>query len=142
MYGRRAGLRSASPGAEDLGQYGEAAFQFRRDPDRVGVGRVAVAEHRDPQRAVEGAHVVTTDVWASMGQEAEREVRLEAFQGYGVSEALMARALPGAIFLHCLPAHRGEEVTSEVIDGPTSRVFVEAENRLHVQKALLLELLA
>ncbi len=96
---------------------------------------------REPGEAVVGADVVTTDVWASMGQEDEAERRREAFRSYRVDEALMARAAPEAIFLHCLPAHRGEEVTSGVIDGPRSRVFREAENRLHAQKALLVELI-
>ncbi|MEE8060336.1 MAG: ornithine carbamoyltransferase, partial [Gemmatimonadales bacterium] len=86
----------------------------------------------DPDEAAAGADVVTTDVWASMGQEEEVERRRLAFQGYLVDEALMARANPAAIFLHCLPAHRGEEVTAAVIDGPQSRVWDEAENRLHV----------
>jgi ornithine carbamoyltransferase len=95
----------------------------------------------DPDEAAEGAHVVTTDVWASMGQEEEAAARLEAFQGYCVDDDLMGRAADGAIFLHCLPAHRGEEVTASVIDGPSSRVFEEAENRLHAQKALLLTLM-
>jgi ornithine carbamoyltransferase len=96
---------------------------------------------RDPAEAAEGAHVVTTDVWASMGQEEEAAKRARAFRGYSVDRTLMARAAPGAIFLHCLPAHRGEEVTGDVIDGPSSRVFAEAENRLHAQKALLVELM-
>ena len=95
----------------------------------------------DPDEAAAGADVVTTDVWASMGQEEEAELRRLAFQGYLVDEALMARANPAAIFLHCLPAHRGEEVTAAVIDGPQSRVWDEAENRLHVQKALMATLM-
>ncbi|MEJ2541529.1 MAG: ornithine carbamoyltransferase [Gemmatimonadota bacterium] len=103
--------------------------------------RTAVTLTRDPEEAVEGAHVVTTDVWASMGQEAEAEARGDAFAGFCVDEALMDRARPEAIFLHCLPAHRGEEVSAGVIDGPRSRVFAEAENRLHAQKALLVELM-
>ncbi len=86
---------------------------------------------------VEGADAVYTDVWASMGQEAEAEERKRIFAKYQVTAALMKRAKPDAIFLHCLPAHRGEEVAAEVIDGPQSRVFDEAENRLHTQKALL-----
>jgi ornithine carbamoyltransferase len=102
-------------------------------------GRIRLV--RDPAEAVEGAHVVTTDVWASMGQEDEAEERLQRFRPYQVDEALFSRARPEAIFLHCLPAHRGEEVTAGVIDGPRSRVFQEAENRLHAQKALLLQLL-
>ncbi|HTU02817.1 MAG TPA: ornithine carbamoyltransferase [Candidatus Sulfotelmatobacter sp.] len=95
----------------------------------------------EPDEAVEGADVVTTDVWASMGQEGEAEERKQAFKGYVVDEALMKRARPNAIFLHCLPAHRGEEVTADVMEGPQSRVFDEAENRLHVQKALLATLM-
>lgn len=91
----------------------------------------------DPAEAVSGAHVVTTDVWASMGQEEEARDRQRAFEGYIVDEALMQKARPDAIFLHCLPAHRGEEVSAGVIDGPQSRVWDEAENRLHAQKALL-----
>jgi ornithine carbamoyltransferase len=96
---------------------------------------------RDPAEAVEGADVVTTDVWASMGQEAEAEARRVAFAGYMVDEALMGRAAPGAIFLHCLPAHRGEEVSDAVIEGRCSRVWDQAENRLHIQKALLAALM-
>ena len=91
----------------------------------------------DPKEAVSGADVVITDVWTSMGQEAESARRLAAFHGYCVDEALMRHAQPGAIVLHCLPAHRGEEIAAEVIDGPQSVVFDEAENRMHVQKALL-----
>ena len=95
----------------------------------------------DPAEAVEGAHVVNTDVWASMGQEGESEARARAFKGYIVDENLMQLADDEAVFLHCLPAHRGEEVTEEVFEGPRSRVFDQAENRLHVQKALLVKLL-
>jgi ornithine carbamoyltransferase len=87
--------------------------------------------------AAAGADVVTTDVWISMGQESERVARSAALAGYCVDRALMARAAPHAIFLHCLPAHRGEEVTAEVIDGPQSAILDEAENRMHAQKALL-----
>ena len=96
---------------------------------------------REPLEAARGAHVVTTDVWASMGQEEEAERRRRAFRGYCVDSDLMA-ASDDAIFLHCLPAHRGEEVTDEVMDGLRSRVLDEAENRLHLQKALLLALMA
>jgi ornithine carbamoyltransferase len=92
----------------------------------------------DPREAVEGASAVYTDVWASMGQEAEAQERLKAFEGFQVDGALMKGARPEAVFLHCLPAHRGEEVAAEVADGPQSRIFDEAENRLHVQKAILL----
>lgn len=91
----------------------------------------------DPKEAVDGAEVINTDVWTSMGQEAETEARQKAFAGYYIDEGLMKRATGNAIFLHCLPAHRGEEVSNEVIEGPQSRVFNEAENRLHVQKAIM-----
>lgn len=100
---------------------------------------VSIAE--DPDEAVRGAHVVNTDVWASMGQEAESEARELAFQGYMVDRKLMKQADAQAIFLHCLPAHRGEEVADEVFEGSQSKVFDQAENRLHVQKALLMKLL-
>lgn len=92
---------------------------------------------RDPMEAAKGAHVVNTDVWASMGQEQEQKERERAFKGFSVSAKLMKEADKSAIFLHCLPAHRGEEVTADVIDGPQSRVWDEAENRLHIQKAIM-----
>lgn len=95
----------------------------------------------DPIEAVTGAHVVTTDTWVSMGQEGEAEARARDFAPFQVTRELMSRARSEAIFLHCLPAYRGKEVESEVIDGPQSRVLVEAENRLHAQKALLLHLI-
>jgi ornithine carbamoyltransferase len=91
----------------------------------------------DPREAARGAHVINTDVWASMGQEQEQEERVRAFQGYMVDQTLMDTADENAIFLHCLPAHRGEEVSEGVIEGPHSRVWNQAENRLHVQKALM-----
>lgn len=103
--------------------------------------RTRVVLTRDPAEAVQGVRVVTTDVWASMGQESEADERAAAFAGFCVDADLMARAQGDSIFLHCLPAHRGEEVSADVIDGPQSRVFEEAENRLHAQKALLLEML-
>jgi ornithine carbamoyltransferase len=99
-----------------------------------------VVEH-DPQKAVKGADVVYTDVWASMGQEHEAESRRSIFAPYQVNHDLMAQAMTDAIFLHCLPAHRGEEVTSEVLDGPASQVIPQAANRLHFQMALLVWLL-
>jgi ornithine carbamoyltransferase len=95
----------------------------------------------DAAEAIAGADVVNTDVWTSMGQEEEMEAREKAFAGYHVDANLMTRASGHAIFLHCLPAHRGEEVADEVIEGPQSRVFDEAENRLHVQKAIMVRLL-
>jgi ornithine carbamoyltransferase len=94
-----------------------------------------------PEEAVRGAQVVYTDVWASMGQEAEAQARARAFAGYRVTPELMANADPQAVFMHCLPCHRGEEVAADVVDGARSVVFDEAENRLHVQKAVLLMLL-
>ncbi len=101
------------------------------------LGRGSITLVRDPAEAAAGADVVTTDVWASMGQEDEAAARARAFAGFIVDAALLARADANAIFLHCLPAHRGEEVSADVIDGPQSRVWDEAENRLHTQKALL-----
>jgi ornithine carbamoyltransferase len=96
----------------------------------------------DPREAVAGADAVYTDVWVSMGQEAEAEARLKAFQDYQVNRLLMQVAGNDAIFMHCLPAHRGQEVTGDVLDGPRSVVWEEAENRLHAEKALLVSLLA
>jgi ornithine carbamoyltransferase len=103
--------------------------------------RTKVSITEDIEAAVRGAHVVNTDVWASMGQEEEAQQRALAFQGYQVSADLMKLAAKNAIFLHCLPAHRGEEVTEEVFEGKQSRVFDQAENRLHVQKAILATLM-
>jgi ornithine carbamoyltransferase len=115
------------------------------DPDAAILARAQreakVTVVRDPREAIEGAHVVNTDVWASMGQEEEQAKREQAFAGYQVDAALMGRAARDAIFLHCLPAHRGEEVAAEVIDGPQSRVWDEAENRLHAQKAVMAALI-
>ncbi len=95
----------------------------------------------DPGAAVSGAHAIYTDVWASMGQEQEAADRAAIFVPYQVNAALMAKAAPDAVFMHCLPAHRGEEVTAEVIDSPRSMVFDQAENRLHAQKAILYSLM-
>jgi ornithine carbamoyltransferase len=103
------------------------------------LGRVTLT--CDPSEALAGAHAVYTDVWASMGQESEAETRAGAFAPYQVNEALFAKARPDAIFMHCLPARRGEEVTDAVIESERSVVFVQAENRLHAQKALLVTLL-
>jgi len=96
---------------------------------------------KNPEEAVKDADIIFTDTWVSMGDEAERAKRLSAFQGFTVDNRLLARASPDARVLHCLPAHRGEEITGEVIDGPQSLVWDEAENRLHAQKALLVKLL-
>lgn len=92
---------------------------------------------RDPKQAVDGAHLVVTDVWASMGQEVEQEHRLNAFDGFQVNPKLMALADKDALFMHCLPAHRGEEVSEEMLEDPRSVIWDEAENRLHAQKALM-----
>ncbi len=96
---------------------------------------------KDPSEAVKDAHVVVTDTWISMGEESERDARIRAFKGFTVDTGLMKKADPDAIFLHCLPAHRGREVTDEVIEGPQSVVFDEAENRLHAQKAVLVKMI-
>jgi ornithine carbamoyltransferase len=119
------------------------------DPGAVATAR-AVAEDsgstllfvRDPHEAVEGADVIYTDTWTSMGQEAETEKRRLVFPPFQVNAQLLSEAAPGAIVMHCLPAHRGEEITDEVMDGPQSVVFPQAENRLHAQKAILAFLLA
>ena len=92
---------------------------------------------RDPTEAARGAHLIVTDVWASMGQEQEQALRVQAFEGFQVDAEIMRLAAPDALFMHCLPAHRGEEVAAEVLEGPQSVVWDEAENRLHAQKALL-----
>lgn len=116
---------------------------YEPNPDIVGQARKlgqtsgSRIEVTSDLTGLEGADAVYTDVWASMGQEEEAEKRKKAFDGYQVNAALMKRVKKDAIFLHCLPAHRGEEVSAEVIDGPQSRVFDQAENRMHAQKSLL-----
>jgi len=95
----------------------------------------------DPRRAVRDADVIYTDVWTSMGQEAEAEQRLKVFPPYQVNSELVAQARPEVIVMHCLPAHRGQEITDEVADGPHSVLFDQAENRMHAQKAILVSLL-
>jgi len=117
---------------------------YRPDPGVVaaaqaGGGKVTLTT--DPERAVKDADAVYTDVWVSMGEEEEREKRLRAFQGYAITRELMSSAADRAIVLHCLPAHRGEEISDEVMEGPASAVWDQAENRLHAQKALLVLLL-
>ena len=92
---------------------------------------------REPQEAVQGAQVLYTDVWASMGQEGEAAERRQAFANYQINTELLSQAEKEAIVMHCLPAHRGEEITAEVLEGPQSVVFDEAENRLHAHKAIL-----
>jgi ornithine carbamoyltransferase len=116
--------------------YAPAPASVERARDR---GEVLVTD--DPLAAVRGADAVYTDVWASMGQEAEADNRREAFAGFTVDERLMEAAAPDAVFLHCLPAHRGEEVAAAVLEGPQSLVWQQAENRLHAQRGLLYWLL-
>ena len=111
---------------------------YEVDPLLGGVNNPAcVKTFKSPFAACEGAHLVTTDVWTSMGYEAENEARQKAFADWCVDTQMMSLARPDALFMHCLPAHRGEEVAAEVIDGPQSVVWEEAENRMHVQKALM-----
>ncbi|MDD5711801.1 MAG: ornithine carbamoyltransferase [Smithellaceae bacterium] len=111
------------------------------DPDILARGikeaPLGITLERDPIKAVAGADIVYTDVWVSMGQEKEKEPRMKSFRGYQVNKGLMAKAAKDAIVMHCLPAHRGEEISAEVIDGPQSVVVDQAENRLHVQKAIM-----
>jgi ornithine carbamoyltransferase len=130
-------VRLASP--EGYGTPKEVLTQAQVFAEKSGG---SIEQMTKPEEAVEGSDVVYTDVWASMGQEAEAAARREAFAGYTVDASLMSRARPDAIFMHDLPAHRGEEVTDEVMDGPQSVVFDQAENRLHAQKALLAVLLS
>lgn len=111
---------------------------YRLETSRIGSARpTTLREFSDPHEACKGAHLVTTDVWTSMGYESENEERREAFADWCVDEEMMRHAETDALFMHCLPAHRGEEVTTEVLEGPQSVVWDEAENRLHVQKALM-----
>lgn len=136
-------VHSLAHAAAALGIHLQIATPPGYEPDSAIMARAAHAHGgsitltHDPVAAVNGAQAVYTDAWASMGQEHEHAVRLNAFAGFQVNAALMAAAQPGALFMHCLPAHRGEEVTDEVMDGPTSVVFDQAENRLHTQKALM-----
>ena len=118
---------------------------FTPDPELVAaagaaqarLGKGSLVLTHDPVEAAAGAHVLSTDVWASMGQEAEAEARRAAFAGYRIDAPLLARGAADAIVLHCLPAHRGEEITGEVLDGPRSLAWIQAANRLHVAKAVL-----
>ncbi len=121
--------------------YGPAADAVAWASERCAETNARCSITNDPHIATFGADVVYTDVWASMGQEAESDTRRKAFQPYQVNAKLFACAKPDAIFMHCLPAHRGEEVTDEVMESPRSFVFVQAENRLHAQKAIMLELM-
>jgi ornithine carbamoyltransferase len=112
------------------------------DPDAATLARARAAGARvsivrSPREAADGAHVLYTDVWASMGQEKERAARARVFQGYQINAQIVGAARPDAIVMHCLPAHRGEEITDDVMESPQSVVFEEAENRLHIQRAIL-----
>jgi ornithine carbamoyltransferase len=111
----------------------DAAILQRAQAKRPGKVRLS----SDPRQAAAGAEVISTDVWASMGQENEADARRQAFQGFTVDDALLGAAAHGCVVLHCLPAHRGEEITEEVLEGPQSAVWDQAENRLHAQKAIL-----
>ncbi|BAS27222.1 ornithine carbamoyltransferase [Limnochorda pilosa] len=125
-------LRVCTP--EELPPDPRVVAMARRKAEETGA-RIVLG--RDPEEAAQGADALYTDVWASMGQEAEHDRRVSILRRYQVNEELLARARPGAVVLHCLPAHRGEEITDAVMDGPQSVVFDEAENRLHAQKAIL-----
>jgi len=131
-----ADIRIASPAGYEPQQ--DAVAWARERASQTG-GSVTVTN--DPREAVAGADIVYTDVWASMGQESEAEQRRDAFRPYQVNSDLFQLAKPDALFMHCLPAHRGEEVTTDVIDSDRSVVFQQAENRLHVQKAILIDLM-
>jgi ornithine carbamoyltransferase len=132
-------LRVASPPGYEPDKAIVKGAQAAADRSGLG-GRIEVTG--DPLAAATGADAVYADVWTSMGQDAEQAARRAAFRGFQVDEALMARSGPDAIFLHCLPAHRGEEVVDAVIDGPASRVWDQAENRLHTELALLYALIS
>jgi ornithine carbamoyltransferase len=110
-----------------------------QDAKAAGLSEIEI--FRSPEEAVKGADIIYTDVWASMGQETEAETREKIFDSYRVNDALFSHAKPDALFMHCLPAHRGEEVTDSIMDGAHSIVFDQAENRLHIQKAIMLELM-
>jgi ornithine carbamoyltransferase len=118
----------------------DAAIQWANERGKQTGGSCTVTN--DPVEAARGADVIYTDVWASMGQEAETEKRKKVFAPFQVNAKLFSYAKPDAIFMHCLPAHRGEEVTADVIDSARSVVFQEAENRLHAQKAIMLQMMS
>ncbi len=143
-------LHSLAQGCARLGIHLAVATPSSYQPDRVlwSQAKNEAAAHAshlswtsNPREAVRGAHVVYTDVWVSMGQERERAKRLKAFKGYQVNAALLKHAKPTCRVMHCLPAHRGEEISEEVMESRRSLMFEQAENRLHVQKALLMMLL-
>lgn len=138
--------RSLAIGAGMAGMHVAVAappgYQFAEaDLDRIRATGLDPFLTTDPAAAVKGADAVYTDVWTSMGQESERQARLDAFAGYTVNASVLGMAAPGAVFLHCLPAHPGEEVTREVLDGPASRIWPQAANRMHAARGLLAFLL-
>ncbi|HOG48347.1 MAG TPA: ornithine carbamoyltransferase [Anaerolineae bacterium] len=136
--GSKLGMRVVAATPPDYAPSPEVLEPARRFAAESG-GAVEVTA--DPHAAVRGADVIYTDTWTSMGQEAEREQRLQVFPPYQVNARLVSEAKPEAIVMHCLPAHRGEEITDEVMDGPHSAVFDQAENRMHAQKAVLASLM-
>jgi ornithine carbamoyltransferase len=125
-------LRIATPKGYEVD---EAIMKDALEFCKASGGKIVVTN--DPNEAAKGATVITTDTWASMGQEDEKEARSKAFQGYMVDDAMMGLAQDNAVFLHCLPAYRGQEVSEELLEGPKSLIFEEAENRLHAQKGLM-----
>jgi len=138
--------RSLALGAGMLGMKVNIATPVGYELAQSDVARILatgaeLTSTNDPTEAVHGASVVYTDVWASMGQEAESARRREAFSGFTVTESLMSAASPAAIFMHCLPAHRGEEVSTDVLEGPHSRVWAQAENRMHAARGALVWLM-
>jgi ornithine carbamoyltransferase len=139
--------RSLTLGASMLGMTVRVApppeYEFTAEElDRLALAGVVPVQCDRPEEAVAGADAVSTDTWVSMGQENEAGERLSDFEGFTVDDRLMATAAPHAVFLHCLPAHRGEEATASVLDGPQSRIWRQAENRMHTARALLWFLLA
>ncbi len=140
--------RSLALGATTLGMKVRLACPPGYGPGDADIDRIRLAGHGGeplvtsrPEEAAAGVQAVHTDVWASMGQESEAALRLQAFEGFQVDDRVMAAAAPGAVFMHCLPAHRGEEVAASVVDGPQSRVIVQAHSRLHAFRGLVTWLL-
>lgn len=131
-----ANFRIANPEDYDMP---EGAIELGKEIARENAGTVTLLS--EPQAAAEGADVIYTDTWTSMGQEEEAKKRELVFPPYQVNQELLKLANPKAIVMHCLPAHRGQEITDEVADGPQSRLFPQAENRMHAQKAVLVDLL-
>ncbi len=138
LAGAKLGVSVSVATPPGYGPKAEVADRAAADAKRTGA---TIAVVHSPEEAVRGADAIYTDVWTSMGQEKEKQERLKAFTGFQVGTAMMKAANPGCVFMHCLPAHRGEEVAAEVADSPQSVIFDEAENRLHAQKAIMVELM-